>query len=98
MLSEATMGDNFHGIDELFNFYERIAPDMFSSQEEELRSISARIPLGSFEYLGKLAENWGMSRSALAALLVQTALNEIELRQSQQEQQLEREKAQRAAL
>jgi hypothetical protein len=98
MLSEARMGDNFHGIDELFNFYERVVPPGWTFEDEELRSISARIPLGSFEYMGELAEKWGMSRSALAAALIRTALNEIELRQDQEAQRAEREKAQRAAL
>lgn len=88
------MGHEFHDINELFNFHENVLPPGVHVPGAELRSISCRVPDVDFQYLGTLSEKWGMSRSALAALLISTALNQIDLR----EQHLKEEKARQAAL
>jgi Zn-dependent peptidase ImmA (M78 family) len=78
------MGNSFHSVQELFNFYENVLPPGFEAQERDLRSISARIPSGTYEELERLSERWGVSKSALAAQLLQTALEEIELHEQLQ--------------
>ncbi len=92
------MGPEFPTMQELFNFYENVYPSGAVVHETELRSISARISAGNYEYLSALAEKWGISKSALAAQMLEAALNEIELRDSAKQEQDEREKAQQAAL
>jgi hypothetical protein len=88
----------FESLQGLFNYYENIYPSGAVVYGIELRSVSARISAGNYEYLGALAEKWGMSRSALAAQILEAALNEVELRDAGKQQDDAREKAQQAAL
>lgn len=92
------MPEPFNSLQDLFNFYENVYPSGVVVHETELRSVSARITASNHEYLGALAEKWGMSRSALAAQILEAALNELELRDAAKEQDDERVRAQRAAL
>jgi hypothetical protein len=95
MSLEVNMSDHdFYGIQQLFDYHERVLPPGLEYQGTELRSVSARIPAGQSDYLGELAERWGISKSALAAQLLMTALNEIELRDAG----LEQNRAKAAAL
>jgi hypothetical protein len=88
----------FETLQGLFNYYENVYPSGAVVHETELRSISARISAGNHDYLAALSEKWGMSRSALAAQLLEAALNEIELRDTAKQQKDEHVKAQSAAL
>jgi Zn-dependent peptidase ImmA (M78 family) len=88
------MPDRFHSVRQLFDYHDRTDLFGISTPEVELRSVSARISQGNHEYLGDLAERWGISRSALAAQLLETALEEIELHDEGEKQR----KAQEAAL
>ncbi len=88
----------FETLQGLFNYYENVYPSGAVIHETELRSISARISADNHEYLGALAEKWGMSRSALVAQLLEAALNEVELREAAKQQEDEHVKAQSAVL
>lgn len=92
------MGPDFHNVQELFNFYENVVPGVDANAEQDLRSVSARIRLGSYEELGRLSERWGVSRSALAAQLLETALNELEMREEAQFSKKLQDDASKAAL
>jgi Zn-dependent peptidase ImmA (M78 family) len=90
--------DGFHAIQELFNFYENVLPPGYEIRERDLRSVSARIPASAYEELERLSERWGVSRSALAAQLLQTALNEVELREAMQVSKQHQDDESKAAL
>jgi hypothetical protein len=70
-------------IERLFNDHELSGPD--DRYEAELRSISARIPIESHVILEAFSARWDLSKSFLAAQLLETALDELDLLRSGRE-------------
>jgi hypothetical protein len=79
-------------VERLFNEHE--LNDLSEQYEAELRPVSARIPMESYAILEAFAARWGQSKSSLAAQLLETALDELDLLRSV----LESNKAREAAL
>ncbi len=64
-------------VKQLFESYE---DSEFSDRyEAELRPVAARIPLESYEVLEQFAVRWNQSKSALAAQLLESALDELHI-------------------
>ncbi len=93
------MRTNNHGsIKDLFDFEEYLVPQYDARLESELRSLSLRIPVESFNVLDQFAQRWGGTKSSLAAQLLETALNQLETLAQENDDSRRKAEARSAAL
>lgn len=57
---------------------ERTMDDAIGNDGSELRPISARIQVNAYEVLERLSERWDISKSRLAARVLESALWDLE--------------------
>lgn len=79
------MNDEFNFIQELFNTHENVYPQQAKEDLPPTRPLSIRVNSSAHSQLEELAERWGYSKSGLGALLLEVALNEIDIRERMNE-------------